>query len=214
MQDLRSHLPDVAHQGQRQSCLSFATTSAHEHARSGAEPLSVEHLFYHAVHRMPGADPSDGTGFDATSAALLIDGQPCEQAWPYLKEQPRAPDWVPPAHGLPCYSSEFARTSLDVSDITRRLDSHQTVVLGLVITDRFFFAGANGYLPDRSPDPERTGHAVLAVGHGVEGNERRVLVRNSWGPGWGMSGHAWLPESYLYEQLVECGIVRHGEMKT
>lgn len=214
MQDLRSDLSGVSQQGQRQSCLSFATTSAHEHSRASAEPFSVEHLFYHAVRRMPGADPAAGTGFEVTKEALLMDGQPCERAWPYLRQQPLAKDWVPPAHGFPCYSSKLMRIALGVSDLTDCLDAGDTIVLGLVITDSFFRVGGDGHLPRMSPDTERTGHAVLAVGHGVEGNERFVLVRNSWGPGWGMNGHAWLAESYLNLQLIEGAIVRTQETTT
>jgi C1A family cysteine protease len=36
---------------------------------------------------------------------------------------------------------------------------------------------------------------VLAVGY--DDNEERFIVRNSWGPGWGMNGYFTLPYSYV-----------------
>ncbi len=41
------------------------------------------------------------------------------------------------------------------------------------------------------------GHAVLAVGY--DDGEQRFIVRNSWGPKWGMQGYFTLPYSYLTE---------------
>ncbi|MGB3625108.1 MAG: hypothetical protein WA989_04750 [Henriciella sp.] len=47
---------------------------------------------------------------------------------------------------------------------------------------------------------------MLAVGRGgPEG--RHILIRNSWGPGWGDNGHAWLPPDYLVKQLAEAATV-------
>jgi C1A family cysteine protease len=39
------------------------------------------------------------------------------------------------------------------------------------------------------------GHAVLAVGYNDK--QKRFLVRNSWGTGWGMSGYFTIPYAYL-----------------
>jgi len=39
------------------------------------------------------------------------------------------------------------------------------------------------------------GHAVAIVGYDDE--RGAMLIRNSWGPGWGYRGHAWLGYSAL-----------------
>ena len=39
------------------------------------------------------------------------------------------------------------------------------------------------------------GHAVLAVGY--DDKQRRFIVRNSWGCGWGMGGYFTMPYTYL-----------------
>ncbi len=50
------------------------------------------------------------------------------------------------------------------------------------------------------PMPKKTermlgGHAVMAVGYNQK--DRRFLVRNSWGEGWGMGGYFTMPFAYL-----------------
>jgi C1A family cysteine protease len=39
------------------------------------------------------------------------------------------------------------------------------------------------------------GHAVCCVGY--DQTRRAFLVRNSWGPSWGMAGYFWMPFDYL-----------------
>jgi C1A family cysteine protease len=45
--------------------------------------------------------------------------------------------------------------------------------------------------PDRKHEKLRGGHAVMAVGY--DDRRKAVLVRNSWGPGWGIEGYFWMP---------------------
>ena len=56
------------------------------------------------------------------------------------------------------------------------------------------------------------GHAVLAVGYDdnlkikndIDRNETRgaILIRNSWGTGWGEKGYGWLPYDYVLKGLA------------
>jgi C1A family cysteine protease len=45
------------------------------------------------------------------------------------------------------------------------------------------------------------GHAVVIVGFDddlvIDGHAGAVKVRNSWGEGWGLKGHFWMPYKYV-----------------
>lgn len=200
--DLRSLLLPVREQGRRQSCLAFASSAAHEHGANTGEHLSVEYLFFHAVARTPGQNPNAGTTMAATAQALAQEGQPIEPAWPYSPIQ--AVPWAPPSFSNPLFKTTMVPGKPASTDLAATLDKKVPVILGLVITDAFFRPDALGIVPDITPDTERGGHAVLAVGHGHDqAGQEAVLVRNSWGPGWGRDGYAWLSQSYLDRQLHE-----------
>jgi Cysteine protease len=203
--DFRPGLLPVRHQGRRQSCLAFASSTAHEHQKLSAEHLCVEYLYFHAVARTAGQNPLDGTTMAAAAAALADEGQPVESAWPYAWYQPSP--WTPPPIKLLLHKTTMTPCKLDFAGIVTALDMGIPVVLGLVITDAFYQPDGIGRIPVRTPDIERGGHAVLAVGHGVDSiGPPSLLIRNSWGPGWGQGGYAWLPRAYVDRQLHETAL--------
>jgi len=200
--DLRPRLQPVRHQGRRQSCLAFASSTAHEHRADITEHLSVEYLFYHSVERTPGKNPSAGTTMDAAAGALADEGQPVETAWPYSAVQTMP--WTPPLITAKLHRRRMVLDKRAFDDVTAILDGGQLVVLGLVVTDAFYHPDALGRVPDVNPDTERGGHAVLAVGHGAHADgTSMLLIRNSWGAGWGLGGYAWLSRPYIARQLHE-----------
>jgi C1A family cysteine protease len=54
-------------------------------------------------------------------------------------------------------------------------------------------------------DKPRGGHAVAAVGYDdnykIGNSKGALLIRNSWGTGWGQQGYGWLPYDYVREYL-------------
>lgn len=205
--DLRPSLLPVRHQGRRQSCLAFASSTAHERQTLSAEHLCVEYLFFHAVARTPGQNPHGGTSMAAAAAALADEGQPVETAWPYTSDQ--LTPWTPPPITSTLHKTVLAPGALDFAGVIATLDTAAPVVLGLIITDAFYRPDGAGRIPFQAPDIERGGHAVLAVGYGSESGtgEPALLIRNSWGPGWGQGGYAWLPRAYVDCQLHETALL-------
>ena len=53
-------------------------------------------------------------------------------------------------------------------------------------------------MPDTQTEHVLGGHAVLTVGY--DDTPQRFIVRNSWGPGWGMKGYFTMPYAYLLDQ--------------
>jgi hypothetical protein len=186
--------------------LAFASSTAHEHEVGPGEHLSVEYLFYHAVARMPGQDPAGGTTMAATAAALVAEGQPIEAAWPYALDQ--VSPWVPPLITCTLHKVTLNLGKLSFDGVVSALDQGLPVVLGLIITDAFYRPGMDGAVMDITPDLRRGGHAVLAVGHGTDTKAQpMLLIRNSWGSGWGMGGYGWLSRLYVERQLHETAML-------
>lgn len=147
-----------------------------------------------------------GLTLAAVADALLTEGQPPEQAWPYT---PQAVDpWTVPAISPPFHKATLTPGQADFDWIVAALDAGRPVVLGLVITDAFYRPDPAGIVDDGNAVIERGGHAVLAVGHGAATTgQSALLIRNSWGDLWGLNGHAWLPQTYVRRQLHEAAMV-------
>ena len=155
---------------------------------------------------MPGKDPDSGATMDATAAALAGNGQPVESVWPYSPLP--VTSWTPPRIMAALHMRTMLPGVFGYDEITTALARARPVVLGLRITDAFFHPASDGLVSFVTPDIERGGHAVLAVGHGkTPADEPALLIRNSWGQEWGLDGYAWLPRSYVERGLHETALI-------
>jgi hypothetical protein len=205
VRDLRPALLAVRSQGNRPTCLAFATSAANENLARVDEHLSVEYLYFHAVARMPGASPHAGTTMEAAAEAVLHDGQPVETHWPYLDTIPTG--WAPPSLVAEPFRGTLNVGRLTFDEIVAELDAGRPVVLGLLISDAFYVPGSDGRVVAEVGDIVRGGHALLAVGHGADRDGRFVLVRNSWGTDWGLNGHAWLQQDYVEHHMHQTAAI-------
>lgn len=201
--DLRHLLGPARDQGIRPTCLAFTASDTHAALRSGWEPLSCEHAYYHAVRRS-GGNPHDGVTLPAMMAVLREDGQPTEAAWPYLPILPtNLADWKPPANLGPLFRRAGQHAGPSITEILNCLDRGIPVIVTMSLSDAFYVPDVQGIIAASEPvDPSRR-HAVVAVGYGMRRSEKLVLVRNSWGTAWGLEGHGWVSEAYLVPRLLE-----------
>ncbi|PDT50583.1 MULTISPECIES: C1 family peptidase [Sinorhizobium] len=148
---------------------------------------------------------------EAVASAVMKDGQPTEAVWPFQKAQLYPPAWAPPADLGKLFHADAKVGKLDFEEICDLLDGGLVVVLGIIITDNFRVPDQFGKIEVSPTDIERGGHAVLAVGHGLDQTGHRyLLIRNSWGVTWGMDGHAWVSKAYLDDQVYETAILSMG----
>lgn len=201
LRDLRPQLGPARNQGSRPTCLAFAFSDGHAAQRGDPEPLSVEHLYFHAVQRTAGRDPHGGVTMPTCIAALVGDGQSVETGWPYLDPLTDLAGWTPPASATPVFRRRSEPAGGSIEGILNELDAERPVVIALLLGERFYGPAPDGRIVPGPGDPDTDYHAVLAVGHGRNGTEPFILVRNSWGAEWGLEGHAWLSAAYLRPRL-------------
>lgn len=206
--DLRERFGPARDQGARPTCLAFATSDNHAGLRSGWQPLSCEYLYFHAQRRS-GRAVEQGALLPAMLEALSGDGQPMEAGWPYLEAPPpEAAAWKPPAEVGPCFGRAGVAANSAVASVRSTLSlGHPIVVLSMLSSS--FFRPIDGVVtpaPGEQPELSQR-HAVVAVGHGRVDGEPATLIRNSWGSGWGLDGHAWLTDTFLAPRIFATAIL-------
>lgn len=222
--DLRPHLtPSVRAQGTRPLCVPFAVGAAHEAARSTMlaeyDPLAVESLWQHGIQACT-AGPT-GTSLAAAGAALAATGQTLEQQWPYNSAlgagtEPM-PSGITPAdfRTASLISVPLQHDGIE-EQVEQALTLGLTVALVVEVTDEFDDAPGGEIAVPALTAALGDYHAVLAVGVATNptATTRRLLVRNSWGPGWGANGHAWLPYDYLVAHAVDAAAIDPRTLRT
>jgi len=204
--DLRGNFGPARDQDPRPTCMAFAASDAHSGVRVGWRPLSVEWAYYHALKR-DGGVPHHGTTMEGTLASLRLDGQPEEEAWPYIAELfTDATAWVPPKAN-PVFRRDSTTLAATIDTIITRIDTDEPVLFTMSISTAFFRPHSDGVIASTEPVQPKRVHALVAVGHGHRGGDRFVLVRNSWGGAWGLNGHAWVETSYLKLRLLRAAIM-------
>ncbi|HZF43980.1 MAG TPA: C1 family peptidase [Sphingomonadaceae bacterium] len=202
LKDLRASFGPARDQDPRPTCMAFAASDAHAGARPGSDPLSVEWAYYHALKR-DGVEPHQGVHFSTMLAALRGDGQPAEAQWPYIAELfTDFAAWKPPASADPIFRRESVPAKASVPDIVGQLDQDQPVLFTMSISPAFYRPDPTGLISANEPLMPKRVHALVAVGHGTRGVDQFVMVRNSWGEGWGLAGHAWMDTAYLAPRLL------------
>jgi len=96
-------------------------------------------------------------------------------------------------------------------EILTHLDQDEPVVLAMMLSDGFY-APTDSIVDAKPGEPvdDARKHAVVAVGYGRSAAHRAVMIRNSWGAGWGWNGYAWLTERYLSPRLLSFIVLEGG----
>lgn len=203
--DLRPGCPAVYDQGSLGSCTANAIGGAHqmEHMKQGcADSFAPSRLFiYYGERAMEGTINEDAGAIIRDGMSFVADKGACrETLWPYDVDKFKV---APPAE---CYTDATAHKVISYHAVAHNLNEIKAclaegypVVFGFTVYESFESAevARTGVMPMPNLRREQCmgGHAVLAVGY--DDTRKALIVRNSWGAGWGDAGYFYMPYGYI-----------------
>lgn len=201
--DLRYALPEPYDQGSLGSCTAQAIGANMQflQRKQGIPDFTPSRLFIYFFERAAeGTIAEDAGAMIRTGIKVTNELGACpEHMWPYDIAKFTHPP-APPARDAALLNQSLAyqRVQVNKDHMKACLAEGFPFVFGMKLYDSFQGqeTATSGHVP--MPEPEEKclgGHAMLAVGY--DDKHQAFLVRNSWGPAWGLAGYCWIPYGYL-----------------
>ena len=202
--DLRLECPKTVYdQGQLGSCTANAIAGALEFDRikQSLPDFIPSRLFIYYNERVMENTVGTDSGAQIRDGIKSVGsiGAPPETDWPYNIAEFAV---KPPAKAFTDAPLDKAVQYQSVPQVLAQmkgcLASGYPFVYGFTVYESFESqqVASTGIVPmPASSEKVLGGHAVLAVGY--DDSSQRFIVRNSWGPEWGMSGYFTVPYAYL-----------------
>ena len=206
--DLRRSMPPIYDQGQLGSCTANAIGAALEfdQLRQKETASTPSRLFiYYNERVMEGSVDSDsGAQIRDGVKSVNQQGAPPETDWQYdiakFRDKPPQQAYDDASQHL---AIQYQRLTQILAQLKGCLASGFPFVFGFVVYEGFesqeVASTGEGQLP-QAGEKQLGGHAVLAVGY--DEDQQRFIIRNSWGPHWGMQGYFTLPYPYLLQDTL------------
>lgn len=224
--DLRAWCSPVEDQGPLGSCTAHAGAGVVEYydSRVFGKYTDASRLFLYKVTRnILHLTGDTGAFLRSTIGALVLFGTPPEEYWPYVTDdfdkEPTAfcYAFAQNYQTIKYYRHDPPGTSKD--SLMKRIKTHLAAghpsIFGFTVYSSIDQAQKTGKIPFPCKGEKILGgHAVAAVGYDDKVNIKSsgkcgiettgaLLIRNSWGKGWGDGGYGWLPYEYVMNGIAE-----------
>ena len=223
--DLRPWCSPIENQGALGSCTASAGVGIVEYfeRRAYGKHIDASRLFlYKTTRNMLHWTGDTGAFLRSTMGALVLFGVPPEEYWQYVVADF---DKEPPAfcyafaqnyQALRYYRLDPPTTPGDVvlARVKTNLSAGLPSMFGFTVYNSYTQANTTGKIPYPTAGERIVGgHAIVAVGYddnmkikntnaGAVETTGALLIRNSWGGGWGAAGYGWLPYEYVLKRLA------------
>ena len=223
--DLRPWCSPIENQGPLGSCTANAGVGIVEYfeRRAYGKHIDASRLFlYKTTRNMLHWTGDTGAFLRSTMGALVLFGVPPEEYWQYVVADF---DKEPPAfcyafaqnyQALRYYRLDPPTTPGDVvlARVKTNLSAGLPSMFGFTVYNSYTQANTTGKIPYPTAGERIVGgHAIVAVGYddnmkikntnaGAVETTGALLIRNSWGGGWGAAGYGWLPYEYVLKRLA------------
>jgi C1A family cysteine protease len=223
--DLRPWLSPIEDQGSIASCTANAAIGLVEYyeRRAFGRHVNRSRLFlYKATRNLLHWTGDTGAFLRTTMSALALFGAPPEEYWTYdVSDYDKEPTAFCYAFAQGFQSLQYFRldspgTTRDVllNRIKTNVASGLPSMFGFTVYNSIGQANTTGAIPfPVAGEGTEGGHALVAAGYddskvirntnsGGITTRGALLVRNSWGTGWGQAGYGWLPYEYVLRGLA------------
>jgi C1A family cysteine protease len=216
---LREWFSPIEDQGSLNSCTANAGVGLVEYfeKRAFQKHIDASRLFlYKATRNLMHETGDNGAFLRSTMGALVLFGVPPEEYWPYNPDDfEKEPTAFCYAFAQNYQSITYYRldppgiTKIDLlNQIKTNLAGGLPSMFGFTVYSSIDQSAETGKIPyPAKGDKIVGGHAIVAAGYDDKmviqnADPGALLIRNSWGTGWGDNGYGWLPYDYVLNGLA------------